>query len=200
MMKTGTGIEALIAWALLFEETDEPMGYFLNEPAADYSGMLEGMEARELLALIEMARQRLTGLDVRKETSTPVHLYIDKNYSIRMGDKDGLGMPLRPMVKALFILFLKHPEGILFKQRGRYQKELEEIYGVVAPGVSKDVIIRRVERLVNLEDNTFSENASVLNAKMSAMFPEAMADSYKIQGNNGLPRRIPLNPLFVHWV
>ena len=199
-MKTGTGIEALIAWALLFEETDEPMGYFLNEPAADYSGMLEGMEARELLALIEMARQRLTGLDVRKETSTPVHLYIDKNYSIRMGDKDGLGMPLRPMVKALFILFLKHPEGILFKQRGRYQKELEEIYGVVAPGVSKDVIIRRVERLVNLEDNTFSENASVLNAKMSAMFPEAMADSYKIQGNNGLPRRIPLNPLFVHWV
>ena len=200
MMKTGAGIEALIAWALLFEETDEPVGYFLNEPAADYSGMLEGMEARELLALIEMARQRLMGLDVRQETSTPVHLYIDKNFSIRMGDKDGLGMPLRPMVKALFILFLKHPEGILFKQRGRYQKELEEIYGVVAPGVSKDVIIRRVERLMNLEDNTFSENASVLNAKMSSLFPEAMADNYKIQGNNGLPRRIPLNPLFVHWV
>ena len=199
-MKTGAGIEALIAWALLFEETDEPVGYFLNEPAADYSGMLEGMEARELLALIEMARQRLMGLDVRQETSTPVHLYIDKNFSIRMGDKDGLGMPLRPMVKALFILFLKHPEGILFKQRGRYQKELEEIYGVVAPGVSKDVIIRRVERLMNLEDNTFSENASVLNAKMSSLFPEAMADNYKIQGNNGLPRRIPLNPLFVHWV
>lgn len=200
MMKTGTGIEALIAWALLFEEPAGTVGCFLNEPAADYSGMLEGMEARELLALIEMARQRLTGLEIRQETSTPVHLYIDKSFSIRMGDKDGLRMPLRPMVKALFILFLKHPEGILFKQRGCYQKELEEIYGVIAPGVPKDAIIRRVERLVNLEDNTFSENASVLNAKMDALFPTAMAGDYKIQGNNGQSRRIPLNPLFVHWV
>lgn len=198
-MNTGTSIESLIAWALLFGETDGPMGSFLNEPVADYSAMLEGMEARELLALIEMARQRLTGVDVRQETSTPVHLYIDKNFSIRMGDKDGLEMPLRPMVKALFILFLRHPEGILFKQRGRYQKELEEIYGVIAPGVSKDTIIRRVKRLVNLEDNAFSENASVLNAKMGALFPDGLADNYKIQGYNGHPRRILLEPLFVHW-
>lgn len=198
-MNTGTSIDAMIAWVLLFGETGGSLGGFLNEPAADYSAMLEGMEARELLALIEMARQRLTGLEVQQETLPPVHLYIDKNFSIRMGDKGGLEMPLRPMVKALFILFLRHPEGILFKQRGRYQKELEDIYGVIAPCVSKDTIIRRVERLVNLEENAFSENASVLNAKMDALFPDAMADNYKIQGNNGRPRRIPLEPLFVHW-
>ena len=43
-------IEARVAWALLWAGT----GGVLEEPAAmDYAGMLEGMEAQELLALME---------------------------------------------------------------------------------------------------------------------------------------------------
>lgn len=175
----------------------------LEEPAADYSGMLEQMEAAELLALMEKVQQRLKALGtevVAVEVLEPVELYIDQRYTIRMGASDGPVLPLRPLVKALFILFLRHPEGILLKQRDRFRQELEDIYTIISPATAREDIQARVGRLVNLQDNSFSEKASVLNARLEELLPAGTAEDYKIQGYNGHPRRIPLNPLLVHWV
>ena len=196
----------------------------------DYAGMLEGMEAQELLVLMEQVQERLQALgatssgngpetrgpgktdsivrnavvpqpSVRVSSAdSPVKLFIDCRYAIRMNAPDGPEMPLRPLVKALFILFLKHPEGIRLKERERHQRELEEIYGAIAPGVSQEDVRRRVQRLVDPEDNSFSEKASVLNTRLEALLPPDIADGYKIQGFNGHPRRIPLAELMVEWV
>jgi hypothetical protein len=117
-----------------------------------------------------------------------------------MGAPDGPVLPLRPLVKALFILFLRHPEGILLKQRDRFRQELEDIYTIISPATAREDIQARVGRLVNLQDNSFSEKASVLNARLEELLPAGTAEDYKIQGYNGHPRRIPLNPLLVHWV
>lgn len=197
-MKQG-GIEARLIWLFL---TSGASGV-LKEPGTDYGGMLEQMEADELLRLLEMVRGRLKELGVNEESNQkqePVKLFIDKNYTIRMDAADGPEMPLRPLVKALFILFLKHPEGILLKQRDLYQEELEEIYSVISPVLAKEVVQDRVYRLVNIQDNSFSEKASVLNARLDDLLPKGTADCYKIQGYNGHPRRIPLNPLLVSWL
>ena len=166
------------------------------------------MEAEELLALMAKVQERLKAMGVTADATgampepvaaEPVELYIDRQYTIRMGASDGPALPLRPLVKALFILFLRHPEGILLKQRDRYRQELEEIYAVICPNTSADDIRARVGRLVNLQDNSFSEKASVLNARLEELLPAGTADDYKIQGYNGHPRRVPLNPLLVHW-
>ena len=117
-----------------------------------------------------------------------------------MNAPEGPEIPLRPLVKALFILFLKHPEGIRLKERDRYRGELEEIYGVIAPGVSQEDVRRRVQRLTDPEDNSFSEKASVLNARLDALLPPEIVNGYKIQGFNGHPRRIPLAELMVEWI
>lgn len=191
-------------WYLLFSGP----GRVLEEPAADYGGMLERMEAAELLALMEQVQERLKAMGVPSGPAevkpgpislAPVDLFIDEHYAIRTGAPDGPALPLRPLVKALFILFLRHPEGILLKQRDRYRHELEEIYAVICPNTAAEDIKERVGRLVNLQDNSFSEKASVLNARLEALLPAGMAQDYKIQGYNGHPRRIPLNPLLVHW-
>ena len=180
----------------------------LEEPAADYGGMLERMEVAELLALLENVKERLKALGLSADeaqamqdplAADPVELFIDRQYMIRTGAPDGPVMPLRPLVKTIFILFLRHPEGILFKQRDRYRQELEEIYAIVCPNIAMDDIRERVGRLVSLQDNSFSEKASVLNARLDELLPEGMAQDYKIQGKNGHPRMIPLNPLLVHW-
>lgn len=191
-------------WQLLYPGTGE----VLEEPPADYGGMLERMEAAELLSLMEAVLERLRAKGVsvgaggampELDTAAPVELYIDRRYMIRTGASDGPVLPLRPLVKALFILFLRHPEGILLKQRGRYREELEGIYSVICPNTAAEVIRSCVGRLVNLQDNSFSEKASVLNARLEEFLP-AGAEQYKIQGYNGHPRRIPLNPLYVHWI
>ena len=191
-------------WLLL----NSSLGGVLEEPEIDYGGMLERMEAAELLALMEKVQERLramgvsadaSGVTPKSESAAPVDLYIDRQYSIRMGAPDGPELPLRPLVKALFILFLRHPEGILLKERYRYRQELEDIYAVICPNMAAEVICSRVGRLVNPQDNSFSEKASVLNARLDKILPAGTVEAYKIQGYNGHPRRVPLNPLLVHW-
>ena len=58
-METTAGIPALVAWRLLFGDIESGV---LEEPHADYAGMLEGMEAADLLSLMEMVQERLRKL------------------------------------------------------------------------------------------------------------------------------------------
>lgn len=234
-MRCYAGIEAQLAWGLLFPGDEGVLG---APVAQDYAGVIEGMEAAELLKLITLARRRLedlgevpgdatdaengwsrtvsadqglsasanhglpraTGTSTGRSNEAPAtELYVDRDYRIRLGSPQGTEIPFRPLVRALFILFLKHPEGILLKARERFQEELAEIYAVVAPNVSSEDRKRRVSRLTDLRENAFSENLSVLNATLDRILPAPQAEDCKVQGYNGHPRRIPLSPLLVHW-
>lgn len=191
--------EAQLIWRLLYYG----VAGRLEEPSVDYGGLLDGMEAAELMALMVKVQERLKdlgcGLESLAEPVDPVALFIDKHYNIRIGESDGQMLQLRPLVKTLFILFLKHPEGILLKQRDVFRAELEEIYSVISPNTDREYVKARIARLVDLEDNSFSEKASVLNARLEELLPEGIAGDYQIQGYNGHPRKIRLNPLLVHW-
>jgi hypothetical protein len=196
-MTTIAGIQAFMVWELLYSGADG----ILEEPVVDYGSLLEEMEAAELLALMEQVQQRLMLLGIKDHSLSgdPQRLFIDKNYNIHFGEKEGRVISLRPLVKAVFILFLKHPEGILLKERGRYENELNVIYAVIAPNVAAEDRQERIRRLVNPADNSFSEKASVLNARLERILPRDTVRYYKIQGTNGYPRRIPLDPLWVTW-
>ena len=194
MMIRGS-IEAQWLWQLLISDN----AGLLEETQADYDGMLEQMEAAELLVLMEKVKSRLRDLEKNSTAAAPVNLFIDKRFAIRMDDKKGPVMPLRPLVKALFILFLRHPEGILLKERDNYRQELEEIYTTISPNTAQEEVKARIGRRVNLQDNSFSEKASVLNASLEELMPTGSADAYKIQGYNGYPRKISVSPLLIHW-
>ena len=187
-------IDARVLWALLNAVDKDCLG----EPSVDYGGLLDGLEAAELIVLMEKAQERLRELEC-VEAAEPVDLFIDKRFVIRTGGADGTILTLRPLVKTLFILFLKHPEGILLKQRDCYRKELEDIYSTINPNTDRDDVKARIARLVDLQDNSFSEKASVLNARLDELLPKGIAGQYQIQGYNGCPRKIWLNPLLVHW-
>ena len=59
-------------------------------------------------------------------------LMISRNYRIFLGD-ERIEVHLEPLVKSLYLLFLKHPEGIIFKDLPDYRKELALIYNKVRP-------------------------------------------------------------------
>jgi len=204
-METRAGIQARIAWELIFGGDEKGI---LEAPSADYAGMTEGMEAAELLALMEVVQERLRelGTEPRHKASQahissapPSHLYIDRKYNIHLDSPDGPTIPLRPLVKALFILFLRHPEGIRMKERARFESELADIYSTILPNVDPQCREDRIRRMMDLGDNSFSEKTSALNARLEELFP-TNASSFKVQGYNGHPRRIPLDPLMVVWL
>ena len=196
-MTTMAGIEACLVWRVLSSWTDG----CLEDPGVDYGGLLEGMDATGLLALVEQVQERLKAMGVKEVVPScdPRKLFIDKEYNIHLDGKEGRVLPLRPLVKAVFIFFLKHPEGILLKERFLFEKELYDIYTVIVPHVPEEDRQERIRRLVNPSDNSFSEKASVLNARLEKFLPVGAVDQYKIQGTNGFPRRILLDPLLVSW-
>ena len=151
------------------------------------------MDAAELLTLIAKAQERLRELEDNPLTANaePSRLFIDSQYNIRLDAQDGQLLPIRPLLRALFILFLRHPEGIRFKERAA-------IYAVILPDADPETREKRIRLMMDLADNSFSEKTSALNARLEELLP-GKSSSYKIQGYNGHPRRIPLDPLMVVW-
>ena len=204
-MRSVLGIEALVAWELL-KGIDSGV---LCEPEPSYNkGMtLDSMGAEELLSLLLQVQCRLNALGYNEDNQPPHYsatepdsLFINKEFTIRLGSAQGQEIKLRPLVKTVFIFFLKHPEGILLKERAEYESELLRIYAVIAPNVSPEDRQDRISRLVNVDDNSFSEKCSVLNATLDRLIKPPLAEGYKVQGTNGYPRRIPLDPVLVTWV
>ncbi len=197
------GIQASLAWALLFRKTA-----VLEEPEIPYGDpeRLDFLSARELFDLLQKVQEKLQekGYTVRidkADESFPVEpqtLHITQDYRIFI---DCLGLkeiPLRPLIRTVFILFLRHPEGIRIKDKGAYREELLDIYAHIFPTLDEDICRERIDRLVAPGGNTFSENLSHLNKSLfSILGPNA--SPYQIYGSNGHPRRITLDPVFVIW-
>ena len=58
-------------------------------------------------------------------------LTITKDYRILIGDGNEIG--LEPLMKCVYLLYLKHPEGIAFKSLADYKQELKDIYVKLKP-------------------------------------------------------------------
>ena len=83
------------------------------------------------------------------------------------------------MHKAVYLLFLAHPEGIEFKRLSEYREELTDYYMKTARSLDKESIVEGVSRLVNPLDNAINEKCSrIKNAFLSLM--DAYSASYYI--------------------
>ena len=55
-------------------------------------------------------------------------MVITKDYRIVLPDYNDMEIKMEPLVKAVYLLFLKYPEGIMFKFLPDYREELAHIY------------------------------------------------------------------------
>ena len=202
------GFEARLVWELLFGNTctDE-----LQEPAVPYGNpeRLDLLSARELLDLMYRVQDILeekgyspAPYDVCPSVTAPIpdafSIRVSKDYRIFILGPNPRELALRPLLRTVFILFLRHPEGILLKEREAYKNELLEIYACIVPNLDEDIRRQRIERLASPDENTFSESLSHLNRKLDTLL-DAYAPNVQVYGSNGNPRRINLNPMYVHW-
>ena len=113
--------------------------------------------------------------------------------------RETLAVPLQPLLKTIFIFFLRHPEGICLKDRANYADEISSIYAVISPETSETVREQRMVRLLSPLDNSFSEKLTNLNKRLEEILGKEQSPIYKVQGSNGHPRRIPLSTIYVEW-
>jgi regulator of sirC expression with transglutaminase-like and TPR domain len=106
---------------------------------------------------------------------------------------------LAPLPKAVFLLYLKHPEGILFKHLSEYKKELMEIYAQISNRESPAEMKKSIDDLVNSTKNSINEKCSRIREAFIKRFDERLAYHYFITGTRFTAKRIELDRNLVSW-
>ena len=134
-----------------------------------------------------------------KEISSLLHneqpllkLFISKNYKIFLGD-ERIEVRMEPLVKAVYLLFLRHPEGILFKHLPDYREELTRIYVKLKPMGMSERVIQSIEDVTNPLLNSINEKCARIRGAFVGQFDDHIASHYYIDAMACVvrPRRLP---------
>lgn len=102
---------------------------------------------------------------------------------------------LSPVHRAVYILFLRHEEGIEFKRQSEYRDELFTIYGHIMPDGDMGKMRETVERLTNPLDNAINEKCSRIKSAFTSLMDDYSASYYIISSRS--ERIDPNSPR--HW-
>ena len=122
-----------------------------------------------------------------------------RNNRIFLPDYNNLEIKMTPMAKAVYFLFLRHPEGIVFKYLPDYRDELRKIYASVSRYDDKDRMERSIMDVTDPMKNTINENTSRIRRAFVEQFDESLARNYFIIGERGEAKKIALPRHLVVW-
>ena len=190
-----TGLEAHICLQYLMER-----GGAFEDPTVDYlAERVDEMDAAALLEAMALIRKRLSGMEVLEGTDTGERIFVTKDYRILLPDRFDAEIRLRPLLKMLFLLFLRHPEGIRFGELGGYKAEMMDLYQGISSRTDREGMERSIDRIIDPKDNSIHEKASNLAAALARYFPAEKLPAYSISGKAGSPKRIRLDRSLVEW-
>ena len=125
-------------------------------------------------------------------------LTIKKDCTIMLSDYNK-EVKMEPIVKAVYLLYLNHPEGIAFKCLPDYRKELADIYQKIKPMGLSERAIRSIEDVTNPLLNSINEKCSRIRAIFQAEVDASLLDQYIIIGKSGEAKKIALPRDLVIW-
>ena len=141
------------------------------------------MAGRKDLLLRAIGAPLLEELRIEAARAKLSRLQITKDYRFFLVDYDNKEVELQPVHKAVYLLFLAHPEGIEFKRLGEYREELTRYYMATAKLLDKEKIMEGVDHLVNPLDNAINEKCSRIKKVFLDMMDEYAASYYIISGH-----------------
>ena len=160
--------------------------------------LLEDMDVR-VQKLRNKGLNEWTFRGLFKTKSQLSRLIITKDYRILLPDYNDIEVKMEPLVKAVYLLFLKHPEGILFKGLTDYREELLNIYKKLKPmGLNKRTI-QSIEDVTNPLLNSINEKCARIRSAFVKEFDESLAKNYFVTGERGEAKKIALPRDLVIW-
>ena len=140
------------------------------------------VEGRKDLLLHAIGVPLLEELRIEAAKGKLSRLVITEDYRFVLVDYDK-EVELQPVHKAVYLLFLAHPEGIEFKRLSEYREELTRYYMATAKLMDKEKIIEGVDHLVNPLDNAINEKCSRIKKVFLDMMDEYTASYYIISSH-----------------
>ena len=126
-------------------------------------------------------------------------LVITKDFRLLLPDYNNMEIKMEPLAKAVYLLFLNYPEGILFKYLPDYREELAKIYNRLKPSGLTDRAIQSIEDVTNPLLNSINEKCARIRGAFVGQFDDHIARHYYIDGYRGEAKKIDLPRDLVIW-
>ena len=165
-------------------------------------------ESRQLMWEIRKRIERLQVKGISKylleqaifEQPKLSRLVVTHDYRILLPDYNNMEIVMTPLVKAVFILFLSHPEGIPFKSLADYHKELLGIYLTIkGENEPTEEILKSICAITDPFNNSINEKCARIREAFVSQFDEEIAKHYFVTGKRGEPKAITLSRDLVEW-
>ena len=147
----------------------------------------------------EKTTRRMGFRDEKNKNAIKVsRLTIAKDCTILLADYQK-EVKMEPIVKAIYLLYLKHPEGIAFKCLPDYRKELANIYQKIKPFGLTERAIRSIEDVTNPLLNSINEKCSRVRAAFQSEVDPTLLEQYIITGKSGEVKKVMLSRDMIVW-
>ena len=155
-----------------------------EEQALELKRLIEQLQAegRHDLLLKAIGVPLLEELRIEAAKGRLSRLVITEDYRFILEDYHK-EVELQPVHKAVYLLFLAHPEGIEFKRLADYREELTRYYMATAKIMDKEKVMEGVDHLIDPLDNAINEKCSRIKKVFLGLMDEYTASYYIISSH-----------------
>lgn len=111
-------------------------------------------------------------------------LLITEDFRIVLPDYNDKEIKMAFLPKVVFFFFLRHPEGVRFKQLRDYKKELFAIYRRVSNRENEDKMTESINDIIDSTKNSINEKCSRIREAFLREFDNEIASNYFITTTN----------------
>lgn len=145
------------------------------------------------LQIMESLRVKMLFAQNFRQESPLSTLVIDRQKRIYLPDFANIEIRLRPLEKALYLLFLDRPEGIYMGCLSDHRQELYDIYTGISNTGMLDEMRARIDDMVNALSNSASEKISRIKRVFEEAIGSDLAQHYYVKGAVGEAKSIALD-------
>jgi hypothetical protein len=138
--------------------------------------------------LVDIRSNNLTPVEKRRGWFEHFHipsiviseLHITKEYKQLVLEDYSTEIELEPLMKTLYVFYLKHPEGVRRNDIQDYKEELQFIYMQITNKSDLDKVKKSIDSLVDISGKSFDEKISKIKKYLIDLLGEKLAANYLI--------------------
>ena len=151
--------------------------------------ILDGLRDNMMFRQRSHLLMQLSRMEIRNHSKT-----------IFLTDLGDLQINLNPKERALYLLYLNHPEGIQRSYLVDFKAELRSYYAQISSQATNELIDQAINRLVDVTDNNMNEVMARIRSKFKNAVGEDQAKDYAITYTPEGTHKILLNRELVQFI
>jgi hypothetical protein len=147
-------------------------------------------EMNHVFELLESLRIKMLFAQNMRQHIEPSPLVVTTENNLVIPAYGNLEIRMTPLEKTLYLLFIRHPEGIHLTSLVEHKSELQEIYANISSLGSLEEMRQSIDDMCNALHNSASEKLSKIKGHFEKALGKELAKHYYIQGKRGERKRI----------